>query len=114
MINEYYIIVDKSSKKNIDLQNQNIGSGKPCDNTLTLQVKNIVEQLLSKEECSIIKYYGDVFYSKKLVRFKFVIEPLKNYKEILSNLKNELLKKFKIKKLTYLEDISETMLLIWM
>lgn len=114
MINEHYIIIDESSKKSINSQNLNISAGKPCDNNLTVQVKNFIEPLLNKEHSRLFKYYGDVFYSRQLVRFKFLIEPLKDYKSFLELLKDELLKRFKIKKLTYLEDDSETMLLIWM
>jgi hypothetical protein len=113
---KHVILIDKSSEKDIDFQNANIRSGSSVDQSLTANVKDLVFPLFEKRYCVLKKYYGDAFYSKELVRFKFMIEPVENPLELLEEAKVALIKKFKIKKLTYLEeeDGSSTMLLVWM
>ena len=113
---KHVIVIDESSVKSIEAQNTKITNGVTVDQTLTLNVKNIVEPILAKHYCILKKYYGDAFYSRELVRFKFVIEPLSEPLKILEELKEALIVKFKIRKLTYLEedDGSSNMILVWM
>jgi len=110
----YSIIIDKDSSKNINSQLINIDKGSSSvQQHVVKNVKEIISPILEKYSCRVDAYFGDAYYRRELVKFKFIINPIDKHEEMLKELKEELIKYFKVKKLSYIND-DTCMINIWM
>ena len=107
-----HLVIDEASDKLIDAQVKRVKQGEKTSPRLTRQVKELVYPVLNDYGINAKIYYGDEYYERELVRFKFVIGHSDVPEDLLKDVYEALNLKFKIKKLTYYEE-SDIMIIIW-
>jgi len=104
----------KSTKK-IEAQNRRITEGEKLENEITSDIWKKALKILEPHS-KVNRFYCDVFYKRQLVRIKFEINKVQNYKLICEEIYNSVKKDYRIKEISYLEKLDEnkSLLIIWL
>lgn len=105
------IIIDKKSHRKILRQSEKIEQGVRVNQSLTFQVRDLVLPVLEDYNIRCFNYYGDMFSSSQLIRFKFEISKMDD--TVLQGILDSVVKVFKIREISYV-DKDKHMVIIWM
>lgn len=106
----YDLIIDKKSHKKIIRQSKNIEQGKVVNNHMS----RMMRALMIESGIKFTSNYSDMFERSELVRCKFAVKPLVDYKESLDKLLIIIETQFIAKEISYINEDENCMILIWL